>query len=564
MNIDPVHFLQMSFFSNMMNPSTKFVQMFSILLFLSIVRIFDSPYYKYHLLEYIKSFLNTGECAITIPTHKRMYRRSFNNVQHPLYSTRFRAINHYLLQHLIQNKREPSSSQNLSQNLSQDANHLSELCEIINIDDDNRDSDEFILIPCNTNKICISTYPHIYFENIVHVEETPEGNGNGNGNGNTTNKSAPIKNYVYRISTPGKHNIKILQDFIEDLQQRYEKSIETVDQMIFEYLETIRSDDDGKLKMIFQPIPFHSNKWIDKNVFFENRHDFLRQIRAFPASKPDSNSIKSPSELEYEYKGIPYKCAILLHGEPGCGKTSIIKGVLNETKRHGIVVQWTRLKTCRDFSALFRELSINDKPYSLGEVCYIFEDFDANGLQILKERKNKNNPVGKKEEVFEIISSSNLDNNNRMVQENNNRMENMSYYNRDKDPRIADFCLNMKPNDELSLDYILNIFDGVIELYNAMIIFTTNMPLSTFDSALIRPGRIDLVLEMKKCTVGIIREMFLYNYKIHPEDEKKYNVYFTKMQSSTLSISPSHVQMILLKHPTNPEQFLQEISQCLF
>ena len=155
-----------------------------------------------------------------------------------------------------------------------------------------------------------------------------------------------------------------------------------------------------------------------------------------------------------------------------------------------------------------------------------------------------------------------------MVQDNNNRMENMSYYNRDKDPRIADFCLNMsmnmKPNDELSLDYILNIFDGVIELYNAMIIFTTNMPLSTFDSALIRPGRIDLVLEMKKCTVDIIREMFLYNYRIHCEDEKKYDVYFTKMRSSTISISPSQVQLILLQHPTDPEQFLQEISECLF
>jgi len=584
MNIDPVHFLQMSFFSNMINsanpakftpPTSQFMQFFLICVFTYMMRVLDAPYYKVYLLEYIKSFLNSGECAITIPTHKRVYRRCYNNIQRPLYSKRFRAINHYLLHHMQNTTAEYQ---------------LSELCEIINIEEDNSDADEFILIPCNLNKIRISHSPEIYFENIVHIEETQDGTGNGNGSGNSTNKSVPIKNYVYRISTPGKQNITILQDFIADLEKQYEKNIETTEQMIFEYLETIRSEEDGKPIMSFQAIPFHSNKWIDKNVFFENRDEFLRQIRAFPAtpnsdSHAASTSVKSPIELEYEYKGIPYKCAILLHGEPGCGKTSIIKGILNETKRHGIIVQWTRLKTCRDFSALFRQLTINDKSYKLGEVCYIFEDFDANGLQILKERKNKKIPVGKKDELFEIISSNSdpenlcykdkgmdrdkgidytrMDRDKGMDYTRMDRDKGIDYtrMDRDKGDRIVEMCLNMKPDDELTLDYILNMFDGVVELYNAMIIFTTNMPLSTFDSALIRPGRIDLVLEMKKCTVDIIRQMFLYNYRIHCEDESQYDAYFAKMRScSTFSISPSHVQLILLKHPTDPEDFLQEIS----
>jgi chaperone BCS1 len=43
-----------------------------------------------------------------------------------------------------------------------------------------------------------------------------------------------------------------------------------------------------------------------------------------------------------------------------------------------------------------------------------------------------------------------------------------------------------------ALGTLLNISDGVRELHGCMVIFTTNKP-DSFDPALVRPGRIELM-----------------------------------------------------------------------
>ena len=40
------------------------------------------------------------------------------------------------------------------------------------------------------------------------------------------------------------------------------------------------------------------------------------------------------NESWYVENGIPYMFGLLLHGEPGCGKTSTIKAIANMTQRH--------------------------------------------------------------------------------------------------------------------------------------------------------------------------------------------------------------------------------------
>jgi len=93
----------------------------------------------------------------------------------------------------------------------------------------------------------------------------------------------------------------------------------------------------------------------------------------------------SKHEREYEDAGVTFKAGILLHGEPGCGKSCTIRGILNRTRRHGILVRWSLIKTCSEFVAIFRS-AINDKKYNLKELCFIFEDFDANKDEVLKRR----------------------------------------------------------------------------------------------------------------------------------------------------------------------------------
>ena len=63
-----------------------------------------------------------------------------------------------------------------------------------------------------------------------------------------------------------------------------------------------------------------------------------------------------------------------------------------------------------------------------------------------------------------------------------------------------------KVEDELTLECVLNVLDGIIELHNAMIIFTTNH-LEHIDPAFTRSGRIDFHHEFKLASIHIIKEM---------------------------------------------------------
>jgi ATP-dependent 26S proteasome regulatory subunit len=76
-------------------------------------------------------------------------------------------------------------------------------------------------------------------------------------------------------------------------------------------------------------------------------------------------------------------------------------------------------------------------------------------------------------------------------------------------------------------------------------IFTTNMDIRKLDKAFIRPGRIDYILELKRATVNMIREMVGYRYR-NDVDIKKYESYFKKMKDSV--ITPAEVQNIYFKY----------------
>jgi hypothetical protein len=190
--------------------------------------------------------------------------------------------------------------------------------------------------------------------------------------------------------------------------------------------------------------------------------------------------------------GTPYKATMLLYGSPGCGKTSTIKGILNKTGRHGVVVQWSKIKTCREFCSLFRNPVINGQKYNLSEVCYIFEDFDANSENIIKTRNEL-----KYKNIIDSIEN---------LHDENNENDVKKWLDRVKENNKIDKL------DILTLECVLNVLDGILELHNAMIIFTTNLPLTNIDPAFIRAGRIDYKLNLGNCSVNTIKMIMEMKY----------------------------------------------------
>ena len=67
-------------------------------------------------------------------------------------------------------------------------------------------------------------------------------------------------------------------------------------------------------------------------------------------------------------------------------------------------------------------------------------------------------------------------------------------------------------SDKLNLAELLNIFDGIVDSPGRMIIITTNCP-DKLDSALTRPGRIDLKIEMRHVVPLQVKAMLEHFFK---------------------------------------------------
>jgi SpoVK/Ycf46/Vps4 family AAA+-type ATPase len=191
------------------------------------------------------------------------------------------------------------------------------------------------------------------------------------------------------------------------------------------------------------------------------------------------------SKEYYFKKGIPYKRGYLLHGEPGCGKTSLIKAVAHDLNLPIFMVDLSVLSDNTELMTAMNELNyhINDnEPYLL-----IFEDFDRTSLF------GKTNRYGEYEEV---------------------------------------------PKSKITQDCILNILDGIDESHGRIVIITTNDldKIRKFKS-LIRPGRIDVLIGVTYCKVNQLKKIIQFYFDI--EDIEKYKL------NNNIVITPAQLLQIM-------------------
>lgn len=197
----------------------------------------------------------------------------------------------------------------------------------------------------------------------------------------------------------------------------------------------------------------------------------------------------------YDNKGIPYTFGLLLHGLPGCGKTSLIKAIAKDTNRHILNIKLTDNVTLTQLRNLFysEKLKITSHqttPYyitiPIDQRIYVMEDVDCL-TNILNQR---------------IEDGKNSDDDN-MTEED---LKNIKVLGKDRWLQLKN--LN---NDSITLSDILNIIDGVLETPGRILILTSNYP-DKLDTALLRPGRIDFILNFKECDSDQLKEMFNHFY----------------------------------------------------
>jgi len=287
------------------------------------------------------------------------------------------------------------------------------------------------------------------------------------------------------------------ETYTSELRNKLGDKMYMFDQGVSEQSGRMDLDTNGKPlvkrngKLQFTKHLFTTTRTLD-NIFFEQR-DAVKARVDFFLNHPEW----------YAAKGIPYTLGLLLHGTPGCGKTSTIKAIAAVAKRHIINVTMSTITTKQQLVQLFYEDTIHvvskdgissPEAFSIpiNKRMYVLEDIDC---------------------MSDIVLERSLDTERSTTQ-------------------------------DLTLSDLLNVLDGVLETPGRILIMTSNYP-ERLDKALIRPGRVDLMINFKKASRMIIVEMYesFFDAEFPLED-------IEKLPDEVLS--PAEVGAVLFRYFSDP------------
>jgi DNA polymerase III delta prime subunit len=262
---------------------------------------------------------------------------------------------------------------------------------------------------------------------------------------------------------------------------------------------------------------FQTNRTLD-NIFHEKQDELRSRFNFFINNKD-----------WYNERGIPYTFGLLLHGSPGTGKTSTIKAVANVGQRHIININLSGIKTKKQLKKLFYDERL--------EICE-----NINNPNNIKEYII---PIDKRLYILEDIDAIDSD---ILLKRNSNEKLNTQVYN------LNDELENKEEVGDLDLSSLLNIIDGTLETPGRILIITTNYP-EKLDHALIRPGRIDMIIEFKKCNYQVIVDML-----------KSFYSNLTELQIKNIKNipeylwSPAEISQILFKNFNLPDKTIEDLT----
>jgi len=269
------------------------------------------------------------------------------------------------------------------------------------------------------------------------------------------------------------HDVQHLQAFVDNCNTDYERRMANklgshryyFDQMVQTKAKGSVQNPLPSTHLVYTKTKFVTTRTFE-NVFFEQRKQVRDRVKFFLEHRD-----------WYEKKGIPYTLGFMFHGPAGTGKTSSIKAIANAGRRHIINIQLSEIKTKQQLQHLFFNDEIhvfngvNTEKYTIpvAERLYVIEDIDAMGDVVLSREWKK--PVVEEKKKDEDM-----------------------------------FGDRKEEKDTFDLSFLLNLLDGTLEANGRIIAFSSNYP-ERIDKALIRPGRVDMIVHFKRCSRAVLKEM---------------------------------------------------------
>jgi len=239
--------------------------------------------------------------------------------------------------------------------------------------------------------------------------------------------------------------------------------------------DDVMENDITRNGIVWNEMPFETVKTFD-TVCLKHKQTVLGKINFFLNNR----------DWYYQH-GIPYTLGIGLHGPPGTGKTSFIKALARHTNRHIVCISMKVVTTRNQLQSVFYETKYNRQNAYVGfkDKIIVFEDIDCTG-KIVMERDVADSADASDDglecEDSVVAGQAEAHPANALAKSLNKLMTTT--------PTGAP----IQKDKALTLDDLLNVWDGIRETPGRIIVVTSNF-YHKLDKALVRPGRIDLEIE---------------------------------------------------------------------
>lgn len=257
--------------------------------------------------------------------------------------------------------------------------------------------------------------------------------------------------------------------FVDACEVAYQRELDDVTNKKPHIFTFEGKSDTAELQ--FSEMPFVTNKSF-ANVFFAGKAAFVQRLECF----------LHHTEF-YTRVGIPHTFGVMLHGPPGTGKTSVIKCIAKMTNRHIIRIALSRINSAQVLLRLFTDTKINDRYVPIDRRLYVFEEIDCAKIVL---QRNDNDSDDKSIQTDVILCSKIVD-----------ALKTAKDVKKNGDIEVK---------STITLGDFLELLDGIHEMPGRLIVMTTNRA-HMVDDAILRPGRIDLQLEMGRASREDVRDM---------------------------------------------------------